>query len=110
MTGGKIASVLVKQILGIICLILLCNLVSEPVGVGAFNPVPCLGNCSEFPDCNQACIKKGFPKGGFKTPIKSQPTASRRSPDREPDGKLHGRVGGCLAAEVGADRESNERR
>ncbi|KAK8489141.1 hypothetical protein V6N12_030628 [Hibiscus sabdariffa] len=63
MTGGKIASVLVKQILGIICLILLCNLVSEPVGVGAFNPVPCLGNCSEFPDCNQACIKKGFPKG-----------------------------------------------
>ncbi|KAL4308045.1 hypothetical protein GQ457_01G056370 [Hibiscus cannabinus] len=64
MAGGEIASVLVKQILGFICLILLCNLISEPVGVGARREPFCLGKCSEVPHCNQACIKKGFLMGG----------------------------------------------
>ncbi|KAK8480124.1 hypothetical protein V6N13_036783 [Hibiscus sabdariffa] len=71
MTGGKVALVLVEQISGILlCLILLWNLVAVPVGVGvgvgvgAINAPVCLGNCSAVPDCHQACIDKGFPKGG----------------------------------------------
>ncbi|KAK8557597.1 hypothetical protein V6N13_007953 [Hibiscus sabdariffa] len=67
MTGGKVALLLVEQIWGILlCLILLRNLVAVPVGVGvgAFNAPVCLGNCSAVPDCHQACIDKGFPKGG----------------------------------------------
>ncbi|KAK8534720.1 hypothetical protein V6N13_081148 [Hibiscus sabdariffa] len=38
--------------------------------------------------------------------MRSQPTASRQSPDD----KLHGRMDGCLAAEVAADRGRNEGR
>ncbi|KAK8676105.1 hypothetical protein V6N13_034159 [Hibiscus sabdariffa] len=33
-----------------------------------------------------------------------------QSSDRKPDGKLHGRMGDCLAAEVRANQGSNERR
>ncbi|KAK8636115.1 hypothetical protein V6N13_004825 [Hibiscus sabdariffa] len=42
--------------------------------------------------------------------MRSQPTASRQSPDREPDGELHGYMDDCLAVEVAADRGRNERR
>ncbi|KAK8655467.1 hypothetical protein V6N13_108042 [Hibiscus sabdariffa] len=42
--------------------------------------------------------------------MRSQPLANRQSPDREPDGELHVRMDGCLAAEVAANRGRNERR
>ncbi|KAK8636114.1 hypothetical protein V6N13_004824 [Hibiscus sabdariffa] len=41
--------------------------------------------------------------------MRSQPTARRQSPDWEPDDELHGRMDGCLATEVAADRGRNER-
>lgn len=28
-------------------------------------PFACIGDCSEFKNCNQACIDKGYPIGGF---------------------------------------------
>ncbi|KAK8671427.1 hypothetical protein V6N13_038023 [Hibiscus sabdariffa] len=34
--------------------------------------------------------------------MERQPTANRQSPDREPNGELHGRMDDYLAAEVGA--------
>ncbi|KAK8496249.1 hypothetical protein V6N12_009287 [Hibiscus sabdariffa] len=42
--------------------------------------------------------------------MRSQPPASRQSPDREPDGELHGHMDDYLAVEVAADQGRNERR
>ncbi|KAK8542003.1 hypothetical protein V6N13_137424 [Hibiscus sabdariffa] len=40
--------------------------------------------------------------------MRSQLTTSRQPPGREPDGEFDGRMDGCLAVEVAADRKRNE--
>ncbi|KAL1162109.1 hypothetical protein V6Z11_A07G179600 [Gossypium hirsutum] len=64
MRKGDVANLIVQQVLGILCLILIWNLVAGPVDVDAINVPPCLGPCSAIPNCHQSCIDKGFPKGG----------------------------------------------
>ncbi|WCJ17745.1 hypothetical protein M5689_000141 [Euphorbia peplus] len=30
----------------------------------AIEPTACLGECSQFPDCNNVCLLRGYGKGG----------------------------------------------
>ncbi|PIM97201.1 hypothetical protein CDL12_30331 [Handroanthus impetiginosus] len=49
--------------MGILCLILV--LISGQVVKGIKEPFVCIGKCSDFEDCNKACISKGYQLGGY---------------------------------------------
>ncbi|EOX94020.1 Uncharacterized protein TCM_003072 [Theobroma cacao] len=61
MATGTVASS-VQQFLGMLCLVLLWTSVARPAAA-LYTPT-CLGPCSAVPNCNDACVTKGFPKGG----------------------------------------------
>ncbi|TYJ27189.1 hypothetical protein E1A91_A07G169400v1 [Gossypium mustelinum] len=82
MRKGDVANLIVQQVLGILCLILIWNLVAGPVGVDAINVPPCLGPCSAIPNCHQSCIDhvliKGSPRevSALDSPLRIWPVAA----------------------------------
>ncbi|KAI5315594.1 hypothetical protein L3X38_044770 [Prunus dulcis] len=62
MAAGKLSPA-VQNLVGFLCIALLLASVAGPAGA-IRAPVVCLGPCSDFKDCNGACIVKQHPKGG----------------------------------------------
>ncbi|KAL3850034.1 hypothetical protein ACJIZ3_011916 [Penstemon smallii] len=60
--NAQISSIQRNYFMGVLCFIFI--LTSGHVARGIREPLNCIGDCSAFQDCNQACIAKGYRVGG----------------------------------------------